>query len=219
MQLLAARGYAVIDVPLPLPARAGPLDLAAVVAQATQEAMDACVATGLVDPARLHVYGHSHGGWAAMALLATTGLFRSGIAAAGISNLISFHGSADPRMRYDDGTGQGSLALAEMCERMFCMDGPPWKDLNRYVRNSPVLLAERITAPLLIVQGDQDFVPITQGEEMYSALVQLGREVQFARYWGEGHRLTKAAHLEDMWARILAWLDAQGAGAGARLGL
>ncbi len=213
MQLIAAQGYAVIDVPLPLPATPGPLDLAAVVAQATQEAMDACVATGLVDPARLHVYGHSHGGWAAMALLATTGIFRSGIAAAGISNLISFHGAADPRMRYDDGTDQGSFALAEMCERIFGLDGPPWKDLDRYVRNSPVMQAERITAPLLIVQGDQDYVPITQGEEMFSALLHLSKEVQFARYWGEGHVLAKAAHLEDLWTRIADWLDAHGAGA------
>lgn len=215
MQLLAARGYAVIDVPLPLPPAPGPLDLAAVVAQATQEAMDACVATGLLDPARLHVYGHSLGGWAAMGLLPSTALFRSGIAAAGISNLISFHGAADARLRYDDSTGHGSLALAEMCERMFCLDGPPWKDLDRYARNSPVLAAERMAAPLMIVQGDQDYVPMAQGEEMYAALVQLGKEVQFARYWGEGHVLTKATHLEDLWTRIFAWLDAHGAGARA----
>ncbi|EJE53901.1 prolyl oligopeptidase family protein [Acidovorax sp. CF316] len=219
MQLLAARGYAVIDVPLPLPATPGPLDLAAVVAQATQEAMAACVATGLVDPARLHVYGHSHGGWAAMALLATTGLFRSGIAAAGISNLVSFHGAADPRMRYDDGIEQGSFALAEMCERIFRLDGPPWKDLDRYVRNSPVMQAERITAPLLIVQGDQDFVPIPQGEEMFSALVQLRKEVQFVRYWGEGHVLAKPVHLEDLWTRMFAWLDAHGARGASGQGL
>lgn len=211
MQLLAARGYAVIDVPLPLPASPGPLDLATVVAQATQEAVDACVAAGLVDKVRLHVYGNSLGGWAAMSLLANTGIFRSGIATAGISNLISFHGAADPRMRYDDGTGHGMLALAEMCERMFCLGGPPWKDLDRYLRNSPVLMAERVTSPLMLVQGDQDYVPMAQGEEMYAALVQLGKEVQFVRYWGEGHVLAKAAHLEDLWTRIFAWLDAHGA--------
>lgn len=206
MQLLAARGYVVIEPALPLPKGEEPLDMAALVAAKVRQAIDISVNSQLVDRERLHVMGHSLGGWAVMSLLATTDLFKSGIALAGISNLISYHGSCDPRMRYDAVPIYG-FGMAEMCERVFRMSGPPWADTERYVRNSPIFSVEQMTAPLMIVQGDQDYVPISQGEEMFSALSQLGKKVRFVRYWGEGHVLGKAANIEDLWKNISEWLD------------
>ncbi len=208
LQLLAALGYAVIDTPLPIPS-GEPLDLSACLAQTMQAVVDECVRTGLIDKDRLHVYGHSLGGWAAMSLLGTTSLFKSGIAMAGVSNLISFHGSCDPRMRYDESCEQ-AFAFAEMCERIFCLGIPPWADPDRYVRNSPVFFADRISSPLLIIQGDQDYVPIAQGEEMFSALKQLGKACRFIRFWGEGHILSKTAHIEEAWQEIARWLEVHG---------
>jgi dipeptidyl aminopeptidase/acylaminoacyl peptidase len=57
----------------------------------------------------------------------------------------------------------------------------PWRDVERYARNSPMLAVENITAPLMIVHGDLDFVPIQQDEEMFSALRYLGKHVRFVR--------------------------------------
>jgi len=42
----------------------------------------------------------------------------------------------------------------------------PTADPDRYRRNSPISLAERITAPVLLVAGDQDDVPIGQSQAM-----------------------------------------------------
>jgi dipeptidyl aminopeptidase/acylaminoacyl peptidase len=206
LQLLAARGYIVIEPALPLPEDQEPVDMAMLVAAKVRRAIEISVSSGLVDRERLHVMGHSLGGWAVMSLLATTDLFKSGIALAGISNLISYHGSCDPRMRYDSPAIYG-FAMAEMCERVFRMGGPPWADTERYVRNSPIFSVEQMKAPLMIVQGDQDYVPISQGEEMFSALSRLGRKARFVRYWGEGHVLGKAANIEDLWKNIGEWLD------------
>lgn len=51
---------------------------------------------------------------------------------------------------------------------------PPWKDAAAYLRNSPLFYADRIETPLLIVQGDMDYVAIQQGEELFSALYRQG---------------------------------------------
>lgn len=208
LQLLAAQGHVVVEPSLPLPDTSEPLDILPMLAQGVVPAVDAAVKAGYVDPERVHVMGQSMGGWATMSLLATTDVFRSGIALAGIYNLISFHGSCDPRFRYDD-SDLHAFKLAEMCERSWRLGGPPWQDPGRYVRNSPLFLAERITAPVMIVQGDQDYATISQGEEMFSALRQLGKPVRFVRYWGEGHVLSSPANIADLWKRIFAWLDEQ----------
>lgn len=206
LHLLAAHGYVVIEPDLSIPSDLGSGNLAQCMALKVQEGVHAAMGTGLVDSTRLHVMGHGLGGWAAMALLAETDLFRSGIAMAGISNLTSFHGTFDCRFRYDDDE-QAATALAEMCERVFSMSGPPCEAPDRYISISPVFAAHRIDAPLMIVQGDQDYVSIGQGEEMYSALRRLGKPVRFVRYWGEGHVIAGAANIRDLWARVMGWLS------------
>ncbi|MCT9071237.1 alpha/beta fold hydrolase [Cupriavidus gilardii] len=205
LHLLAAHGYIVIEPDLSIPSDLGSRNLAQCMALKVQEAVHAAVSTGLIDPGRLHVMGHSMGGWAAMALLAETDLFRSGIAMAGISNLVSFHGTFDARFRYDD--DGSATSMTAMCERVFSMPGPPCEMPDRYIALSPVFAAHRINAPLIIVQGDQDYVSIGQGEEMYSALRRLGKPVRFVRYWGEGHVIAGAANIADMWTEVMEWLD------------
>ena len=87
------------------------------------------------------------------------------------------------------------------------MGSPPWADLQRYIRNSPLTYADRIETPLLIIQGDLDFVPIQQGEEMFTALYRQNKRAEFVRYWGEDHLLSSPANIRDMWNRIYLWLD------------
>jgi dipeptidyl aminopeptidase/acylaminoacyl peptidase len=43
---------------------------------------------------------------------------------------------------------------------------------RRYCMRS-ILAADKIVTPVLIIQGDQDYVPIEQGEQMFSALRRL----------------------------------------------
>ncbi len=64
--------------------------------------------------------------------------------------------------------------------------------------------------PLLIIQGDRDYVPVQQGEEVFTALYRQGKRAEFVRYWGEGHVLESPANIRDMWQRILAWFEELG---------
>jgi dipeptidyl aminopeptidase/acylaminoacyl peptidase len=86
------------------------------------------------------------------------------------------------------------------------MARPPWEDAARYVRNSPLFYADRVQTPLMIIQGDMDYVSLQQGEEFFTALYRQGKRAAFVRYWGEGHVLESPANIRDMWQRILAWL-------------
>ncbi len=82
-QLLAAMGYAVLRPDIPLPKVLNETSVTEALTVAVQAAVAAAVESGLIDAGNCHVAGHSRGGWAAMTLLATTRMFRSGIAIAG----------------------------------------------------------------------------------------------------------------------------------------
>jgi dipeptidyl aminopeptidase/acylaminoacyl peptidase len=87
------------------------------------------------------------------------------------------------------------------------MGNPPWKDLGRYIRNSPIFSVDRVQTPLMIMQGDLDYVALQQGEEFFTSLYRQGKRAEFVRYWGEGHVLESPANIRDMWQRIFAWFD------------
>jgi dipeptidyl aminopeptidase/acylaminoacyl peptidase len=202
---LAAQGFAVIQPSIPIPEGEEPLDVMALLAPAVLPAIEAAVAAGHVDPDRVHVIGQSFGGFAVMAMLATTDAFRSGITMAGFCDLASFHGAGDVRYRYGD-PAHLLFGAASFLEGACRLGGPPWHDPDRYARNSPLFHVETIRAPLLIMQGDQDYVPMAQGEEMFTALRKLDRRVRFVRYWGEGHVLSSPANIAHMWEQIVMWL-------------
>ncbi|KMO44982.1 hypothetical protein VQ03_00155 [Methylobacterium tarhaniae] len=205
LHLLAALGYVVIQPSMTIPEGEEPLDLLSLLAPAAEAAIEAAVSAGYVNRERVHVMGQSFGGYAVMGLLATTQAFRSGIAMAGFCDLFSFYGAGDPRFRYGD-PQHLLFSAAWSPEQGIRLGSPPWIDPERYVRNSPLLAADRIRAPLLITQGDQDYVPMGQGEEMFSALRKLGRRTRFVRYWGEGHVLSSPANIAHLWEQIQEWL-------------
>ena len=87
------------------------------------------------------------------------------------------------------------------------MGVPPWKDPERYIRNSPLFSADKIQTPLMLIHGDDDFVDVGQPQELFNALQRQGKDSVFVRYWGEGHTFGSPANIRDMWQRIFAWFD------------
>jgi dipeptidyl aminopeptidase/acylaminoacyl peptidase len=86
------------------------------------------------------------------------------------------------------------------------MGVPLLADPARYLRNSPVFAADRITTPLLIVSGDLDMMGI-KSEAMFTMLNRQGKRAEFVRYLGEGHELDSPANVLDLWQRVFNWLD------------
>jgi dipeptidyl aminopeptidase/acylaminoacyl peptidase len=207
MQIPASRGFAVLFPSMPMK-QEGEVDEPMLrLQEGVQPALDKAVELGVADPERLFVMGQSFGGFSTYGLVTQTSRFKAAVALAGLSDFISLYTQFDARMRYEEFPHE-NLAMAGLFESaQTAMGSPPWKDLGRYMRNSPIFYVERVETPVMIVQGDLDYVAIQQGEEFFTSLYRQGKRAEFVRYWGEGHVLESPANIRDMWTRIEAWLD------------
>jgi dipeptidyl aminopeptidase/acylaminoacyl peptidase len=199
---LLARGYAVLIPSIPL-TDGEPLSETA---DEVNKAVDAAIGTGLIDARRLGIFGHSFGGYGVMSVLTQTDRFKAGIALAGPADLASGYGQMDARFRLDvsDSLGLFGASLSETGQ--IALKAAPWQDPDKYVRNSPTFQAGKIKTPLMLVQGDFDYVSMTQGEEMFTALRRQNKDAVFVRYWGEGHLLMNPTTMVDLDQRIADWL-------------
>ena len=208
LQLLAARGYAVLLPSMPTRSVEGETgDPYMELTNGVMPAVEKVIALGIADPNNLGVMGQSFGGYSVYGLITQTKRFRAAVALAGISDLTSLYGQLDARFRYDPFRHEhmDEMVLTESGQSR--MGNPPWKDYGRYLRNSPLFYVERVETPLLIVQGDMDFVPIQQGEQFFTALYRQNKRARFVRYWGEGHTVEGPANVRDMWQQIYGWFD------------
>ncbi len=204
-ELLAAAGFAVLTPGLPrAPDQEPGQDLAAQILAA----VDLAAATGLVDAERLALLGHSFGGYASLMAAAQSPRFKAVIASAAPTNLASAYGEFEPHLEVlpRDGVGLNSgFGWAELGQGN--LGTAPWGDPAKYVRNSPVFLADRITAPVLLIHGDGDFIRLTQAQQMFAALYRQGKDAELVTVFGEGHIIASPANLKAVYGRMVAWLN------------
>jgi dipeptidyl aminopeptidase/acylaminoacyl peptidase len=205
MQLLAAQGYMVLEPSIPLKPEGDVDDPMLRLINGILPAVEQAIALGFADPNRLFLMGQSFGGYATYGLITQTHRFKAAVALAGLSNLISLYGLFDARQRYEEVVHEDLFAPTLLEVGQLRMGSPPWNDLDRYIRNSPIFAVDQVQTPLMILQGDMDYVPIQQGEEFFRGLQRQGKRAAFVRYWGEGHVIASPANIKDMWQRILAW--------------
>jgi dipeptidyl aminopeptidase/acylaminoacyl peptidase len=204
-QVLVGAGYAVLMPSLPFD-RAASEPMTGIAAQILK-VVDAAVATGEVDGERLALLGHSFGAYAAMASATQTNRFKAIIAIAGISDLVSYWGVMPVHYRVVPQDGLFFAAMAGLAERGHPhQEAPPWSNPGRYIRNSPLLAANRIQTPMMLVHGDQDEVGPNQSEEMFAALYRQGKDAKLVTYWGEGHAILSPANVRDLYARVFSFL-------------
>ena len=104
LQLLAARGYAVLLPSMPL---TDPIESGSKKENPYQElskgvlpAVDHLIEVGIADEDRLGLIGHSYGGYSVYGLITQTDRFKAAVASAASSNLVSKYGTFDVRTRY-----------------------------------------------------------------------------------------------------------------------
>jgi dipeptidyl aminopeptidase/acylaminoacyl peptidase len=210
ISLLPAHGYALLIPSMPLRPSGQPSDPMIDMSKGVLSAVDEVVRMGIADPMRLAVMGHSYGGYSTYSLLTFTNRFRAAVSLAGPTDLPSLYGEFDAESRYTD-FGFESQHMPAMSESgMLRMGDSPWGNLWRYLRNSPYYFADRVDTPIMIIQGDVDYVSMQQGEEFFSAMYRLGKRAKFVRYWGDSHVIYRSpANVRDMWHRIFEWFDEQ----------
>lgn len=203
MQLMAARGYAVLfsnprgsagygeHFTSCTRGRWGESDMPDVIA-----AVEAALELGWIDVDRLGVTGGSYGGYLTNWIIGHDDRFRAAVTQRCVSNFHSFFGTSDIGGTF----GQ------------FEFDGVPWSDADKLLKYSPISFVDRIDTPLLIIHNEHDFrCPIEQAEQMYTALKYLGKDVGFVRIPEESHDLSRSGTPSRRLARLhhlIGWFDA-----------
>ncbi len=206
--LLASHGYAVLFPDVPVETREVPREPLADLADWVLSAVDAAVSAGYADPDRLGVQGQSYGGYMTMGVIGQTNRFKAAVALDSSYNLISLYGNVMTDRRLDmefDGPDMVFPAWSESGQGG--MGQPPWRDPQRYLRNSPIMYTDSISTPVLLIGADRSYVSITHSEEMFVALHRSGKDAGLVRYWGDRHVLQSPANIRDMWSRIFNWYD------------
>ncbi len=152
------------------------------------------IATGRVDPRRIGVTGGSYGGYMTAWLLGHSDRFACGVAARGVYNLITLHGTSDAH---------------ELIEIEF--EGYPWELAEELWEHSPLAHAHKINAPLLLLHSELDYrTPISEAEQLFAFLRRQKKVVELVRYPREGHELTRSGepdHRADHLRRTLDWFE------------
>jgi dipeptidyl aminopeptidase/acylaminoacyl peptidase len=156
--------------------------------------------SGFVGPDAVGLQGQSWGGYQTAYVITQTSMFRAAMAGAPVANMTSAYGG----IRWQTG-----LARAFQYEHTQSrIGGSIWEYPMRYLENSPLFSADRITTPLLIMSNDADgAVPWYQGIELFVAMRRLGKEVYLIDYNGEGHNPSKRANQLDIAMRMQQFFD------------
>lgn len=150
-------------------------------------------ATGYVDPKRIGITGGSYGGYMTlMAAAKTPSLWAAAVEEYGIIDWFSMYTSEAPTLQ------QYQIGLI----------GDPVADKAVYEAASPLTYIHALSAPLLVLQGDNDIrVPKGQALEVIDLLKKDGRVVDAHFYPNEGHGFVKRENQIDALERTLSWFD------------
>ena len=163
-------------------------------------AVKAAIATGVVDPKRIGLQGHSWGGYQTAFTVTQTDMFAAAVAGAPLTNMVSMYS-----LIYKN-SGGANQAIFETSQGRFL--GSYSDNWEAYVRNSPVNFAKNVKTPLIILHNDKDgAVDFTQGVEYYNTLRRLGKNVIMLEYVGENHGLVKPANRFDYTIRMKEFFD------------
>lgn len=153
--------------------------------------VDRLIELGVADAERLGVMGWSYGGYMTSWAITQTKRFRCASVGAGVTNLMSFTGTADIPGFLPDYFG-----------------GEFWDKPDIYAARSAMFQIKGVTTPTLIQHGERDErVPLSQGLELYNALKRQGCPTRMAIYPRTPHGIEEPRLLLDAMRGNLDWFD------------
>jgi dipeptidyl aminopeptidase/acylaminoacyl peptidase len=192
----SANGYFVLMPDIVFRARDPGLSVLECVTTATKKVLE----TGMIDPKRVGLIGHSWGGFGTSFVMTQTDLFTAGVAGGPLTDLVSSYGE----IYWNSGTPETDHAEVGQ-ERM---EVPLWEDPQAFLRNSAVFHVNKMKGALLLSVGDKDGASDWhQDIEMYNLARRAGKQCVMLVYPGENHALAVKANQQDYHRRILEWFD------------
>jgi dipeptidyl aminopeptidase/acylaminoacyl peptidase len=153
--------------------------------------IDNLIKLGVADESRLAVAGWSYGGYMSGWIIGHTDRFKCAAYGAGLSNAVSYWGTAD---------------IIHQRERLH--GGTPWEARKMFDEQSPLTYLTNVKTPTLIFHGEKDErVPLGQSLETYRTLKRLGVTTQLIIYPDQGHGILTPSYQLDKMRREFAWID------------
>ena len=153
--------------------------------------VDHVVKLGVADENRLGVMGWSYGGFMTSWIITQNQRFKAASVGAGVTNLMSFTGTADIPSFLPDYFG-----------------GEFWDKFDAYKNHSAMFHVKRVKTPTLIQHGEKDErVPLSQGLELYNALKRQNCTTKMVIYPRTPHGIEEPRLLVDCMERNLEWFD------------
>jgi dipeptidyl aminopeptidase/acylaminoacyl peptidase len=153
--------------------------------------IDAAAKVAPIDTARLGITGGSYGGFMTMWAVTQTDRFKAAVAAAGVSNWLSYYG--------ENGIDAWMLPY---------FGASVYEDPAAYAQSSAINFIRNVKTPTFEYVGERDIeCPAPQTQEFWHALKALNVPTSIMIYPGEGHGLRDPAHSADALQRTLAWFN------------
>jgi dipeptidyl aminopeptidase/acylaminoacyl peptidase len=153
--------------------------------------VDALIARGMVDSAKLGSMGWSQGGYISAFLTTNTDRFRAISVGAGISDWMTYYVSTD----------------ITPFTRQY-LHATPWDDPEIYAKTSPITTIKKARTPTLIQLGSADKrVPVPDSFELYRGLQDEHVPSRLILYTGFGHPITKPKSNRAVLEANLDWFS------------
>ncbi|HYC96258.1 MAG TPA: S9 family peptidase [Sphingomicrobium sp.] len=157
-------------------------------------AVDAAVANGIADPDNLFVTGGSGGGILTAWLIGKTDRFKAAASQKPVINWTSMALTADGLPFF------GPYWLGSL----------PWENYQTYWSRSPLSLMANVKTPTLVVVGAEDYrTPVSEAEQLYSALKLQRVPTMLVKVPGASHGglTARPSQSAAKAAAIIAWFD------------
>ncbi|HTI14621.1 MAG TPA: S9 family peptidase [Dictyobacter sp.] len=148
---------------------------------------------GNADAKRIGIMGRSYGGFMVLAALTEyPDLWAAGADIVGIANFLTFFERT--------GVWRRHLRAVEY--------GDPVQDAEFLREISPLFKADRITAPLLVLHGENDpRVPVNEAKQIVETLRSLQRQTELIIFPSEGHFMLREATQLIAYPAIANWFE------------
>jgi dipeptidyl aminopeptidase/acylaminoacyl peptidase len=155
--------------------------------------VDKLVSENIAHPDSLCVTGWSYGGYMTSMIITKTNRFKAAVVGAGVTNLMSFTGTSDIPGFLPD-----------------YFDVEMWDRTDVFMKHSAMFAIKNVKTPTLILHGGNDLrVPLSHGQELYSALKRMGVRTEMVVYPRTQHGPEEPKFIQDIGERIIDWFNKQ----------
>lgn len=167
--------------------------------QCVLSAVDQAVKTSSIDEQNIGLIGHSFGGFETSYIVGHTNRFKTAVAGAGVTDLLSFYLDIDSSYisnmeRFENSQFRNRIAFTD----------------DEFLSESPIMNVKGINTPLLIWTGDNDqMVKSSYAIKMFAALWRLQKKSTMLIYPDEPHVIVNPVNQRDLTLKLTQWFDYQ----------